>query len=126
MSPRLAAIGALIERLLRWWVGELAAFVPERLRRRLATVTDTLVVRLGDGEAALCLETRQEMKTLGRVDLRGEGEVHHRVAALLRQHGLAREVAGGKAPVCLRLDPGRALRTVVDLPLAAEINLDEV
>ncbi len=126
MNAGLAATGALLQRLLRWWVGELAAFVPERLRRRLATVSDTLVVRLGDGEALLCLETRQEVKTLGRIELRGEGEAHHRVVALLRQHGLARELVGGRIPVCLRLDPERALRTAVDLPLAAEANLDEV
>ena len=126
MSARLSAIAALLHRLFQWWIGELATFVPERLRRRLATVTDTLVVLLGDGEATLCLETRQEVKTLGRIDLRGEGDAHHRVTALLRQHGLARELAGGKAPTCLRLGADRALRTVVDLPLAADGNLEEV
>ena len=125
MSARLAAIAALLQRLFQWWIGELATFVPERLRHRLATVTDTLVVLLGEGEAVLCLETRQEVKSLGRIDLRGEGEAH-RVTALLRQHGLARELAGGKAPICLRLGAERALHTIVDLPLAAEANLDEV
>jgi general secretion pathway protein L len=126
MSARLAAIAALLQRLFQWWIGELATFVPERLRRRLATVTDKLVVLLGEGEAILYLETRQEVKNLGRIDLRGEGEAHHRVTALLRQHGLARELGGGKAPVCLRLGAERALHTVVDLPLAAEANLEEV
>jgi general secretion pathway protein L len=126
MTARLAAIAALLQRLLRWWIGELASVVPERLRRRLTTATDTLVVLLHDGDATLCLETRQEVKTLGRIDLRGEGEVHHRVTALLRQHGLAREFAGGRAPTCLRLSADRALRVLVDLPLAAEGNLEEV
>ena len=125
MTAWLAAIAALLQRLFRWWTGELAALVPERLRRRLTPVTDTLVVLLGEGEATLCLETRQEVKTLGRINLLGEGEAHHRVAALLRQHGLVRELGGG-APTCLRLDAERALRTIVDLPLAAEGNLDEV
>ncbi|HEX6841507.1 MAG TPA: PilN domain-containing protein [Stellaceae bacterium] len=126
MSARLGAIAALLQRLFHWWIGELATFVPERLRRRLATVTDKLVVLLGEGEAILCLETRQEVKTLGRIDLRGEGDAHHRVAGLLRQHGLARELGGGKAPVCLRLGAERALHTIVDLPPAAEANLEEV
>lgn len=126
MTAALAAMAALLQRLFRWWIGELGAFVPDRLRRRLATVTDTLVVLLGEGEATLCLETRQEVRILGRIDLRGDGDAHHRVTALLRQHGLARELAGGRAPVCLRLNGERALRTVVDLPLAAEVNLDEV
>jgi general secretion pathway protein L len=123
VTARLAAIAGLLQRLFRWWTGELAALVPERLRRRLTPVTDTLVVLLGEGEATLCLETRQEVKTLGRIDLLSEGEAHHRVAALLRQHGLVRELG---APTCLRLDAERALRTIVDLPLAAEANLDEV
>jgi general secretion pathway protein L len=125
VTARLGAIVGLLQRLFRWWTGELAALVPERLRRRLTPVTDTLVVLLGEGEATLCLETRQEVKTLGRIDLLSEGEAHHRVAALLRQHGLVRELGGG-APTCLRLDAERALRTIVDLPLAAEANLDEV
>src|SRR5260370_25653396 len=98
MTARLAAIAALLQRLFGWWIGELAALVPERLRRRVATATYTLVVLLGDGEATLRLETRQEVKTLGRIDLRGEGEAHHRVTALLRQHGLARQLARGRAP----------------------------
>jgi general secretion pathway protein L len=126
MSARLAAVGAVLHRLLHWWIGELATLIPERLRRRLVTVTDKLVVLLGEGEATLCLETRQEVKTLGRIDLHGEGEAPHRVAALLRQHGLARELGGGKAPICLRLGAERALHTIVDLPLAAEANLEEV
>jgi general secretion pathway protein L len=126
MTARLAAVAALLQRLLQWWLGELAALVPERLRRRLTPVTDTLVILLGDGEATLCLETRQEVKTLGPIDLRGEGEAHHRVSALLRQHGMARELAGRRAPTCVRLRADRALRTVVDLPLAAEGNLEEV
>ena len=126
MTARFAAVMVLLQRLLQWWIGELAALVPERLRRRLTPATDMLVVLLGDGEATLCLETRQEVKTLGRIDLRGESEAHHRVTALLRQHGLARELAGGRAPTCLRLSAARALRTIVDLPLAAEGNLEEV
>ena len=126
VSSRLAVISALLQRLFRWWIGELATFVPERLRRRLTPVTDKLVVLLGDGEATLCLETRQEVKTLGRVELRGDGEAPHRVAALLRQQGLARELGGGKAPVGLRLGAERALHTIVDLPLAAEANIEEV
>ncbi len=125
MAERAVQALALLERLFRWWTGELAALVPERLRRRLARPTDTLVLLLGDGDATLCLETRQELKTLGRIDL-GEAEPGHRLAAMLRQHGHAREIAAGNVATCLRLSPQRALRTIVDLPLVAEGNLEEV
>ncbi len=126
MAKRAAQILALLQLLFRWWTGELAALIPERLRRRLATPTDTLVLLLGEGDATLCLETRQELKSLGRIDLRDGAEPRDRLAAILRQHKLSREIAAGKAAICLRLPPERALRTTVELPLAAEENLDEV
>ncbi|HEX7968615.1 MAG TPA: PilN domain-containing protein [Stellaceae bacterium] len=126
MGERGARILALLQGLFRWWIGELAALVPERLRRRLASTTDTLVLLLGEGDATLCLETRQELKTLGRIELRSESEPNHRLAAILRQHELPRQTSAGKAAICLRLRSERALRTTVDLPLVAEGNLEEV
>ncbi len=126
MAGRTTQVRELLQRVLRWWIGELASLVPERLRRRLARPTDTFVLLLGGGEATLCLETRHELKTLGRIDLRGGPEAGDRVAAILRQHGLAREIATGSTAICLRLPPERALRSTVDLPLAAEGNLEEV
>jgi general secretion pathway protein L len=117
---------SVLRDLLQWWIGELAAMVPQRLRRRLARTADRLVLLLGQSDATLCLETRQELRTLGEIDLRSEAEPHQRVAAILRRHGLAHEIAGGRAAACVRLAADRVLHTTVDLPLAAEGNLDEV
>jgi general secretion pathway protein L len=108
----------------QWWVGEIAAMVPQRLRRRLARRADRLVLLLGQSGATLYLETRQELRMLGEIDLRADAEPQYRVAALLRRHGFARE--NGRAPACLRLAADRVLRTTVDLPMAAESNLGEV
>jgi hypothetical protein len=44
MARRLALVSAPLERLFRWWIGELAALVPARLRERLAATGNTLVV----------------------------------------------------------------------------------
>lgn len=126
MAGRALEILALLKRLFRWWTGELGALVPERLRRRLTSPTDTLVLLLGEGDATVCLETRQELKTLGRIDLRSDGAPNHRLAAVLQRHALARDIAAGKAAICLRLPAERALCTTVDLPLVAEGNLEEV
>jgi general secretion pathway protein L len=126
MAGRLALVSAPLERLFRWWIGELAALVPARLRERLAATGNTLVVFLGADDAKLCLQTRQETKVLGRIDLRADREPQQALTAILRRHGLARDVAAGRASACLRLPADRALRTAIELPLAADGNLDEV
>jgi general secretion pathway protein L len=110
--------------LAQWWISEIAAMVPERLRRRLARQADRLVLLLGESGATLYLETRQELRMLGEIDLRADAEPQYRVAALLRRHGFAQD--NGRAPACLRLAADRVLRTTVDLPMAAESNLGEV
>jgi general secretion pathway protein L len=115
----------LLSRLVSWWLGELWGLVPERLRARLAAPGDTLVLLLDDGPATLCLESGRELKPLGRID-RADPQPQQRLLAVLRQHGLARAMAGGRAAACLRLPAARAVRAHVDLPLAAEQNLAEV
>lgn len=109
-----------------WWLGELAALVPERLRRRLAPAIDMLVLLLGDGEAVLRREAGGAAQLLGRVDMRTAADPQHRLAAILRERGLARAFARGDIGVCLRLPADRAVRSTLELPLAAEENLDEV
>jgi general secretion pathway protein L len=123
MSALVQSLLAALRGLVQWWLGEIAAIVPDRLRRRLARRADRLVLLLGENGATLYLETRQEMRMLGEIDLRAEAEPQYRVAALLRRHGFAQE--NGRAPACLRLAADRVLRTTVDLPMAAEGNLSE-
>ena len=112
----------LVTRLFRWWVGELAGLVPSWLKRRLAGTTDRVVLLPGDGEAALYLESSQELTLLGRVALDPESDAVRRVGAILGRHALDRAIAAGRATLCLRIPADRALRTTMDLPLAAEKN----
>jgi len=46
---------AVLDRLFRWWVGELAQLVPQRLRRGLSPTGDKLVLYLDDSAIAVCL-----------------------------------------------------------------------
>jgi general secretion pathway protein L len=124
MTALLKSVLGALRGLVHWWLGEMAGMVPDRLRRRLARHGDRLVLLLGQAAATLYLETRQDMRMLGEIDLRADAEPQFRVAALLRRHGFAQE--NGRAPACLRLTADRVLRTTIDLPMAAEGNLGEV
>jgi len=116
----------LVRAFLGWWWGELTALVPERLRRRLAPAMDMLVLLLGDGEAMLRREAGGATQLLGRIDLREAAAPQRRLAEILRERGLAHAVARSEIGVCLRLPANRAVRSTVELPLAAVENLDEV
>lgn len=126
MSEIAVRLLRLLRAFLAWWWGELTALVPERLRRRLAPATDRLVLLLGDGEAVLHRETGGATQFLGRIDLREATAPQRRLAEILRERGLARAFARGEIEVCLRLPANRAVRSTVELPLAAVENLDEV
>lgn len=122
-------------RLAEWWLGELAGLVPERIRRWFSPASEAVVVLLptdpGRTASATVLHETGRRKvaahTLGIVDL-GEraASPHEALRLLLRRSGLARAVAAGRLPLCLRLPAARALRNLVTLPLAAESNLGEV
>jgi general secretion pathway protein L len=115
MSPAIARCARITRAVLTWWLGELAGFVPKRLRR------GNLVVVLGSAEISLCHETSGEMRTMARID-RQTSKLHQEVAAALGRAGLSwRRLA-----VCLRLPAESALRDTIRLPLAAEGNLREV
>ena len=123
-----AQVLALFRAFLRWWLGELAALVPTRLRRRLATTKHSLVLLLSDGDAnaLLCLESGQKLQALERLDLREESEPRRKLIAILRDRGLLAPFNAGQLGVGVRIPAHCASRTIIDLPLAAETNLAEV
>ncbi len=99
--------------------------LPARVRERLATSAQRLVLTLDGGHAALVLENGGAPQALGGVAIDGDDPM----AALRtrrQRRGLASALADGTLAVGLRLSAHKALRTVIDLPLAAESNLDEV
>jgi general secretion pathway protein L len=126
MSGMAADLIKLLRRFLQWWLGELVALVPERLRRRLRRTSDTLVFVRGDADARVYLQTRQDLAPLGRLDVRSEARPVERLRTMLEARGLARAAYAGRLAVCIRIPAAKAARTVAELPLAAEENLDDV
>ena len=126
MAVIVARLLVLARAFWDWWWGELAGLVPERLRRRLAPARDMLVLRLGEGEAVLCRESAGTLQELGPIGLREAADPQRLLAEILRRRGLAHAVARGDFGICLRLPAERAVRSAIELPLAAEENLSEV
>jgi general secretion pathway protein L len=106
---------------LAWWVGELAGLVPARLRQRFVPAKDTLVLLFDDGAVWVGVENGRTLHELGQVELDGGMPPQQSLDALLRRQAL-----GTFRSATLRLRGSRALRTIIDLPLAAEQNLAEV
>lgn len=117
----LAFILVPARRLLSWWLGELAALVPARLRQRFVPATDALVLLLDDGAVLVCVQAGRTVRQLGRIDVLADAHPQQSIETLLRDH----QMSGFRAAT-LRLRSSHALRTSVDLPLAAEQNLTEV
>lgn len=104
-------------RLLDWWLGQLADWVPDGWRQRLAAKRGLLVVDMGrDASAAHALidGRRHELGPVGGDDLQRAA-----LAAALD------ELPRRPAELELRLEPGEYLRRDLDLPLAAEGSLRE-
>ena len=104
-------------RLLDWWLGQLADWVPDGWRQRLAAKRGLLVVDMGrDASAAYALidGRRHELGPGGGDDLQRAA-----LAAALD------ELPRRPAELELRLEPGEYLRRDLDLPLAAEGSLRE-
>lgn len=127
--PTLAAqarhAGMLLRWFVDWWSGELAALIPERLRRHLDSAASRLVVVIDNGQALLLLENGKAPERLQSFDLTAHGSAAE-IRALLRRCRLASAVAEGRVETCVRIPEDKALRATIELPLAAESNLDEV
>lgn len=105
--------------------------LPARLRERFAAGDRRVVILLEDGRASLALATgdaRQRLGPLdlGHVDLDPGADPPAALRTILRRHDLATALDHGALATGLRLPAGKALRTAIALPLAAESNLHEV
>jgi general secretion pathway protein L len=126
MAAFLSELLLVLRRLAHWWLGELAGLAPAWLRRRFTAPKDRLVLLPGEADVMVALEAGDELRPLGRVDPRVTPDARQALLMLLRRHGLAEADGQGKFATCVRLGAVRALRTTIDLPLAAEANLREV
>jgi general secretion pathway protein L len=117
-----ARIDSGLRGALRWWFDELAFFVPEELRRWIGSLQSRVLLVVDDTGAFLAYETGDEREPLGRIDLQsGQTGAVRRILTPILQGRRSETV-----DVVLCLPTGRALRTNVSLPLAAERNLEEV
>jgi general secretion pathway protein L len=98
----------VLQSALRWWLGELASFVPAGLRHRIAGLRSRYVLVSDDAGLVLWREAGREREAMGRV---------HQRMRLANQHPL---------DVVLHMPAEKVLRIAAPLPLAAERNLDQV
>jgi len=128
MAAFVATLFRLFRVFLQWWLGELGALVPTRVRQRFTTAKHNLVLLLGDSDASpvLCLETGHELEALGRLNSQGAADARRKLISVLRDRGVLAAFNAGRLGVCVRIPPHRASRTIIELPVAAESNLDEV
>jgi general secretion pathway protein L len=116
-------LATLIGDFLAWWAGHMLELVPERLRRSDGDQVDAVLIDPQDSldatppVVALAIRKRGQASTLGRYTLDGPGMKAARdaVAAL-----------GGNLQVWLRLPSELLLEKHLNLPLAAERELNHV
>ncbi len=122
---RLAAVAAPAGAAIRWWLGELAAIIPERLRRALRRPERWIVLDLREGELVAGRidgggnGARRNYREIGRFAL-GDGDSS---ASTANRPAVP---AAPRTAVAVRLPPEEVLRRSLDLPLAAERTLRAV
>ncbi len=114
-------LGSAVARFPGWWLGELGALVPERLRQAMHDEAKWIVLDVSGPGLAISRGRGERAQEIGYVEL-GQDRAAERRAVT----GLLRKLNPRAATVVLRLADTRALRRLVDLPLAAEENLREV
>lgn len=105
-----AEVGGRLGAALRWWTGELAGLLPQRLRGLASADRPTLLATPRDGRVALSRLDRRGETQLGSLD----------GLAGWRRRRLAAQARSGALEVYLAADPSQTARRRVTLPLAAE------
>jgi general secretion pathway protein L len=121
----LSRIASIISALLGWWLSELAGLVPGRLRRRFKPDQGALLVTVDGSMTRLHIAFNGRTTEIGRIDGSAERALEE-LHRSLRRAGRLREFLRRDLHVCMRLKPADALRQVIQLPLVAEENLEEV
>jgi general secretion pathway protein L len=120
--PLLSRAAGLFEQFLRWWLGELAALVPERVRDTLAGRSEALVVDAAGPEVTVSRSAgsrRHELVRVAQPDLAHGNGPAPALPIGRRRIAAAREIV-------LRLPFEKALRKTVVLPAGAESNLHDI
>jgi general secretion pathway protein L len=107
--------------LLSWWLGELAALVPQRLRRFMSSAREMLCFEFSDAEIIVSRGAGGRVEELARLRVGGSTE---ELRAAIRN--LASERRLKRSEIVLSLPPEKFLRKTLDLPLASEPRLGDL
>jgi general secretion pathway protein L len=118
---RLKSAGTTAWWFARWWVDELAGLLPQRFSA--PAIEDALVLAPSAdlSAATLAIESGRQRRPLGRFAL-AEPDA---AAQALRAAGVLRAVRAGHMPVVLRLPQPLVSRQQLELPIAAQSDLEE-
>jgi general secretion pathway protein L len=105
-------------RFFRWWFKALYTLLPAAIRARLKDAHRRLLIRTGQGEISLSIESDSSVQALDTVPANEDPQLQHQhVQQLLQQHELE------EVNRVLLLAETEVLRTRVAMPMAAETNL---
>lgn len=113
------AIKPSLKKFWRWWIAELLAVLPERLRQKVHLGPERLVLTLVDNSVTVSREDFEGTQLLQRYS-RGPDVDDQEIAALVRSW-----VETGYEPI-IKLPANRVLSKTIDLPLAVAENLRQV
>lgn len=122
MEGVLTRFGGRFARLFDWWIGELAALVPARLRRAVAGVERAVIFDIDGGDVTIRETVDDKVREVGRVALANIDPATERAAIA---DCLGR--LNPKGRLCgLRLHDDRILRDTIEMPTAVEGNLRRI
>ena len=117
-SP-IATLGAGASRFLRWWAGELASFVPARLRLWWHEAGRLVLVAMDNERARFLQPMGNRLEEIDAIEL-GRGDT---TISAMRVGQKLRRMLGGDVQLMLQLEPEQVLRRSLALPQAVEENL---
>jgi general secretion pathway protein L len=119
MADMLALLRSSIAAFLGWWLGELGGLVPRRLRQPARRERRGSVLIFGRQKSVVLQRAGEDERVVGSVDTDAPDH-DQRLSQLLKQ------VKRRRQPVTVRLSDELGLRKMLDLPLAAKDDLDQM
>jgi general secretion pathway protein L len=119
MAGLLELVRRGLQGFFAWWFGELAGLVPARLSPARRRERHRLVLALHERGIGVSEIVGSRERELGDVARAGPGQAAQVAGLLRRAHRRTSRIT-------LRLAPGMGLRKALDLPLAAQDDLDQL
>ncbi|HZB93796.1 MAG TPA: PilN domain-containing protein [Stellaceae bacterium] len=118
---RLSDIGATASQFLRWWIAELAGLLPRRLVAGASEDAVVLIVSDDLATATLSVESGRRARTLGQFPTAQPAAGMQ----VLRSGGVLGALRSRRMSLVVRVPSGMVSRQEVELPIAAQADLDE-